>query len=88
MIISRSFDCVEIQDGPSAFTRAWCVARAAGARVAEAVAAWRERRAIPRLTPFAPDSRTLRDIGLTPMGISEEALAALNEARYRAGGRA
>ena len=86
MNISRSFDAVE-NHATSVAGRAFVGAQAVAARIADAVAAWRNSRPIRPPAPAALDSRTLRDIGLTPMGISEEALAALNEAGRRRGGR-
>jgi len=86
MNISRSLDTGAIR-AQSVAARAGAAARAAGKRVADAIAGFLQARSAPRLAPVAPDIRTLRDIGLTPMGISEEALAALNETGRRRGAR-
>lgn len=87
MNICRAFDAVDIHEAPSAVARAGTAARKVRKRVADAIASFLNSRSVPRLAPITPDIRTLRDIGLTPMGISEESLAALNEAGRRAGGR-
>ncbi len=56
-------------------------------RAADAIAFFRKNRTHDRLAPLALDHWTLRDIGVTPFGISEAALAESNEAGARAGGR-
>ena len=73
--------------GRSAVMRARAVARAVRRRVADAIVSYGKSRAASRLAPLVLDSRTLRDIGLTPLGMNETALTEGNEANDNQGGQ-
>ena len=56
-------------------------------RTVDAITSHGKSRVASRLAPLALDPRTLRDIGLTPVGMNEAALTEGNEAGDNAGGQ-